>query len=215
MILSSTLIHKALDEDRLIIDPEPKPRVPTIGIDHCPYDTHSVDLTLAPEISIPQPGPFAYDLTQAGLAKFLSRNSTKHIIEPKNPYQLEHNQFILGITKETVGLPILQQYDTCLAARIEGKSSRARCGLLIHFTAPTVHPGWYGPLTLEIINLGASPILLNVGMPIAQLIVEEVSGLPAAPNPSQFQRQITPEGVAALHGHQAKRSMTVGPAGRN
>ncbi len=215
MILSSSRIHTALDERRLIIDPEPKPRVPTIGNKHCPYDTHSVDLTFAPEISIPESGAFNYDPTLTGLPGFISKISTKHTIKPSNPFRLEPNKFILGITKETVGLPILQQYDTCLAARIEGKSSRARCGLLIHFTAPTVHPGWHGPLTLEIINLGASPILLNVGMPIAQLIVEEVSGLPAAPNPSQFQRQITPEGVATRHGHQAKRSMTVGPAGRN
>ena len=99
------------------------------------------------------------------------------------------------MTRESVNLPILPQHDTCLAARIEGKSSRARCGLLIHFTAPTVHPGWDGPLTLEMINLGASPILLSIGMPIAQLIIEEVRGLPAANNPSQFQRQTTPEGV--------------------
>ncbi len=203
MILSSARVHAALDEGRLIIDPEPSPRVPTIGTDHCPYDTHSVDLTLGPEISVPQSGPFSYNLTLAGLATFLSKNSVKHVIEPGKPFQLERNQFILGITRETVGLPILKQYDKCLAARIEGKSSRARCGLLIHFTAPTVHPGWRGPLALEIINLGASPILLSVGMSIAQLIVEEVDGLPAAMNPSQFQGQTTPEGVALVNGHVA------------
>jgi dCTP deaminase len=205
MILSSARLHAALDEGRLIIAPEPTPRIPIIATEHCPYDTHSVDLTLAPEISIPEAGPFAYDLTQAGLAAFLSKNSKKHRIEPANPFQLERNQFILAMTRETVGLPILPQYPTCLAARIEGKSSRARCGLLIHFTAPTVHPGWQGPLTLEVINLGPSTILLSVGMAIAQLIVEEVGGLPAAPNPSQFQGQTTPEGVPSLNGHAAGR----------
>ena len=81
-----------------------------------------------------------------------------------------------------------------LAARIEGKSSRARCGLLVHFTAPTVHPGFFGTLTLEMINLGPSPIALVPGMPIAQLIVEEVKGIPVE-NPSQFQGQSAPEGV--------------------
>ena len=72
-------------------------------------------------------------------------------------------------------------------------SSRARIGLLIHFTAPTVHPGWSGPLTLEMINLGPARILLRPEMPIAQLIVEEVKGLPFE-NSSQFQNQSTPAG---------------------
>jgi dCTP deaminase len=205
MILSSARIHSALDTGRLIISPEPSPRLPTIGGEHCPYDTHSVDLTLAPEISIPQSGPYNYDLTQPGLAGFISKNAKKHTITPDLPYQLKTGTFILGMTREAVVLPILQQYETCLAARIEGKSSRARCGLLIHFTAPTVHPGWDGPLTLEIINLGASPILLSVGMAIAQLIVEEVDGLPAASNPSQFQGQKTPEGLALVNGHSGSR----------
>ena len=194
-------MHKALDEGRLVIAPEPLPRFPSIGGSHCPYDTHSVDLTLAREISIPQPGSPSYDLTEPGLAATLSRLSEQRLIQQGEPYKLERNQFILGMTRERIALPIIPGAKTCLAARIEGKSSRARCGLLIHFTAPTVHPGWDGPLTLEIINLGPSPILLSPDMPIAQLIVEEVKGLPAALNPSQFQGQATPEGLAAVNGH--------------
>ena len=58
MILSSARLHAALDEGRLIIAPEPTPRIPTIATEHCPYDTHSVDLTLAPEISIPEAWAF-------------------------------------------------------------------------------------------------------------------------------------------------------------
>lgn len=80
------------------------------------------------------------------------------------------------------------------AARIKGKSSRARCGLLIHFTAPTVHPGFEGRLVLEIINLGPSPILLTPGMYIAQLIVEEVKGIPNDEHPSEFQGQLSATG---------------------
>ena len=68
-------------------------------------------------------------------------------------------------------------------------------GLLIHFTAPTVHPGFQGTLTLEMINLGPTSIVLQRGMPIAQLIVEEVKGLPRS-NPSQFQGQTNPEGTS-------------------
>jgi dCTP deaminase len=193
MILSNVEVHRALDEGRLRLDPEPLPRVPGVG-KYCPYDTHSVDLSLAPEISIPRGGTFVYDVTQPGvLAEQIARNSDKRRIETDTPYKLERNTFILAMTRETVGLPIRDGSGGCLAARIEGKSSRARLGVLVHFTAPTVHPGWEGPLTLEIINLGPSPILLVPGMAIAQLIVDEVRGCPVR-NPSQFQGQTAPEG---------------------
>ena len=85
----------------------------------------------------------------------------------------------------------------CLAARVEGKSSRARFGLLVHFTAPTVHAGFGrpSPLTLEMMNLGTASITLYEGMRICQLIIEEVRGAPAS-NPSDFDNQRTPAGQA-------------------
>ena len=155
MILSNSELHRALDEKRLIIDPEPVPRVPTLG-KHCPYDTHSVDLTLGGELSIPQRDlPFTYDLSQPqNLSKFLSLYSEKKLISEKTPFKLEHGQFVLGRTRERVYLPIPDEGECCLAARIEGKSSRARMGLLVHLTAPTVHAGFEGTLALEMINLG-------------------------------------------------------------
>ncbi len=164
---------------------------------HCPYDTHAVDLRLGDEISVPRPGTYAYDHTQpANLSEHLSRNSTTHKISELTPFKMEHGQFVLGMTYERVCLPIKAEFDTCLAARIEGKSSRARTGLLIHFTAPTVHPGFAGRLVLEMINLGACPILLTPMMYIAQLIVEEVKGIPRK-NDSQFQNQMTAVGKPA------------------
>jgi dCTP deaminase len=196
MILSNVEIHKALDDKRLVISPEPEPRYPQIGVEHCPYDTHSVDLRLGEEICVPRPGSYAYDHTQtAKLSDHLSRNSTKYKISAETPFRLVPNQFVLGITHEVIGLPYKLSCETCLAARIEGKSSRARTGLLIHFTAPTVHPG-FGPavLVLEMINLGPCPILLIPGMYIAQLIVEEVKGCPIR-NDSQFQNQMTAAGL--------------------
>lgn len=200
MILSNVELHAALDAGRLIITPEPTPRRPSPGAvgEYCPFDTHAVDLTLGTEITVPDLGTYAYDLMQpTPLATFIRRNSTRHSIAPETYFVLERHQFILAQTRETVGLPIDHpenvRTNTCLAARIEGKSSRARIGLLIHFTAPTVHPNWHGPLTLEMINLGPARILLKPGMPIAQLIVEEVRGLPF-PNDSSFRGQVTPEG---------------------
>lgn len=195
MILSNVEIHKALDERRLVITPAPFPRTPTVASPHCPYDTHSVDLRLASEIVVPIQGSFTYDVTRTGLASTIQRNSERHLLKPNQPYQLEPQTFILARTIERVELPILANCETCLAARIEGKSSRARVGLLVHFTAPTVHPGFKGTLTLEMINLGANPVLLVPEMAIAQLIIEEVKGCPNL-NPSQFQGQSTPEGTS-------------------
>jgi len=194
MILSNVEIHKALDEGRLVIEPEPTPRYKEVGVKYCPYDTHTVDLRLTNEITIPTKGAYAYDFMASGkVADLIAQNSEKRTLIPDQPYRLEINKFILAQTLETIKLPI-DKGSPYLAARIEGKSSRARCGLLVHFTAPTVHPEWEGQLTLEIINLGKTPFLLHSRMPIAQLIVEQVYG-ELKSNLSQFQGQATPEGT--------------------
>ncbi|MBA7484313.1 dCTP deaminase [subsurface metagenome] len=195
MILSNREIHKALDDGRLIIDPEPKPRIKGLRDKYCPYDSHTVDLKLGNEIKIPELESATIDFTAPGkIANLIARNSKQHILEEDRPFALEPGKFILAQTLEAITLPI-DKGPPYLAARIEGKSSRARCGLLIHFTAPTVHPGWSGPLTLEIINLGQAKLNLHLGMPIAQLIIEQVVG-EIESNPSQFQNQSTPEGKA-------------------
>lgn len=175
----------------------PREPDPTDPSQYCPYDTHSVDLSLGDEIVVPLSGTYTFDLSgEEPLSTFLSRNSRRIRIQRETPYLLEPRTFILARTSEHVELPIEHEHnkETCLAARIEGKSSRARIGLLVHFTAPTVHPGWAGTLTLEMINLGPTSILLRPGMPIAQLIVEEVRGIPRS-NPSQFHGQASPEGA--------------------
>jgi dCTP deaminase len=194
MILSNREIHKALDEGRLIIKPEPTPRFKEVGGKYCPYDTHSVDLRLGYEITEPKAGPFAYDFGHAGnIANIIGQNSKRERLDARRPYYLEKGRFILAQTLESIAFP-LDKGPPFLAGRIEGKSSRARCGLLVHFTAPTVHPDWSGPLTLEIINLCEIPFLLHSEMPIAQLIVEQVFG-DISTNPSQFKNQTTPEGL--------------------
>jgi dCTP deaminase len=194
MILSNLEIQKALDEGRLVIEPEPSPRKPEHG-KYCPYDNAtSVDLRLHNEISVPKGGTFAYDLTEPGaISEQIAKNSEKIVLRRDQPYKLERGKFVLGWTLERVELSIKNGLPY-LAARIEGKSSRARCGLLVHFTAPTVHTGWSGRLTLEMINLGPATFLLSPEMPIAQLIVEQVCG-EVMLKPSQFQNQTTPEGL--------------------
>ena len=194
MILSNVEIFRALDDKRLIIRPEPTPRLPTVSQAHSPYDTHSIDLSLGNEITIPGGGQLTYDLTEPGkIADTIKQHSQTIQISELQPFPLRPNCFVLGKTLEWVELPILSDRSTCLAARIEGKSSRARFGILIHFTAPTVHPGFEGTLTLEMINLGPASFMLRPGMPIAQLIVEEVKGCPIKKF-SQFQGQRNPAG---------------------
>jgi dUTPase len=108
------------------------------------------------------------------------------------------------VVHERVEFPIGEE-GRCLAGRVEGKSSYARCGLLIHFTAPTIHAGFSGTITLELCNLGPANISLYPGMPICQLIVEAVEGVPFR-NDSQFQ------GQRAVGGHVpiARREHQVG-----
>ena len=72
-------------------------------------------------------------------------------------------EFVLGRTAEVVELP------DDVVARIEGKSSLGRLGLIVHATAGFVDPGFSGSLTLEITNFNSVPIVLRPGLPIAQL----------------------------------------------
>jgi dCTP deaminase len=197
MILSNLEMQRAMTEGRLVINPQPLPLRPTEG-QKCPYDTHSVNLRLGQELSIPLAGPYSFDLSEGGsLSEFLSRNSEKRSI-PADGYALARSQFVLGITLEYISLPVdhpkNRETSTCLAARIEGRSSIARCGVLVHFTAPTVHPGFEGTLTLEIINLGPTSFILLPGMPIAQLIVEEVKDIPFEKSDRTYVGQTAPEG---------------------
>ena len=146
MILCNTEIQKAIDDRRLIIRPEPLPRRPTEG-QECPYGTHAVDLTLADEISIPKPGTFVIDLTRGGsLAEFLVQSSDRWRIDPVQGFTLDPHRFVLARTREHIELPIFPHPATCLAERIEGKSSRARCGLTCPFHSPDCPPRIQGNL---------------------------------------------------------------------
>ena len=85
------------------------------------------------------------------------------IVEEGRPFLLHPGQFALGSTLETVTIP------DDIVARIEGKSSLARYGLLIHSTAGFVDPGWSGKLTLEFSNVGILGITLRQGMKIGHI----------------------------------------------
>lgn len=195
MILSNVAIQQAMQDGRLEIDPVPIPLRPDGGR-NCPYQTSSVDLRLGSEITFisqTRKVPINVDLTRGQFGAYFQAYAEVRQIHPDQPFVIQPSQFLLAKTLERVHFPILDELQICLAGRIEGKSSYARCGLLVHFTAPTIHSGFNGTITLELANLGPAPICLYPNAPICQLIVEEVQGIPFR-NDSQFQHQSRPGG---------------------
>ena len=109
------------------------------------------------------------------------------------PFILHPGEFVLGSTYEYVGLP------DDIAARLEGKSSLGRLGLLTHSTAGFIDPGFEGHVTLELSNVATLPIKLWPGMKIGQLCFFRLSspadhpyGSAAAGSHYQGQRGPTP-----------------------
>jgi len=91
-------------------------------------------------------------------------NLTEEVVVAEgDPFAIHPGEFVLGRTLEQVRIP------NDVVARIEGKSSLGRLGLIVHATAGFVDPGFEGTLTLEITNLTRVPIKLYAGLPIAQL----------------------------------------------
>jgi dCTP deaminase len=83
--------------------------------------------------------------------------------KPDEPFILHPGEFVLGSTYESVTLP------DDVAARLEGKSSLGRLGLLTHSTAGFIDPGFEGHVTLELSNVATLPIKLWPGMKIGQM----------------------------------------------
>lgn len=84
-------------------------------------------------------------------------------VDPDEPFILHPGEFVLGSTYEQVTLP------DDVAARLEGKSSLGRLGLLTHSTAGFIDPGFSGHVTLELSNMATLPIKLWPGSKIGQL----------------------------------------------
>ena len=90
-------------------------------------------------------------------------------ISPEEPFVIHPGSFCLGSTLETITIP------NDIVARVDGKSSLGRLGLLVHATAGYVDPGWTGKLTLELSNQSQMPIALYYGMRIAQISFIEMT----------------------------------------
>src|ERR1041384_6841457 len=125
----------------------------------------SVDVLLGPDFKI-QLRP-ELDLDQPGIVIDPREDCSDYFADVHVPqgseYILFPGDFVLGCTHEVVGL------GSNITARIEGKSSLGRIGLVIHATAGFIDPGFEGQITLELSNVGTMPIVLIPGMKIGQL----------------------------------------------
>lgn len=100
-------------------------------------------------------------------------------VEENKPFVLQPGQFILASTLEEVELP------DDIGARIEGRSSWGRLGIIVHSTAGYIDPGFKGKITLEMSNIGMLPVLLYPGMRICQLSFEKLSSPAQKPYPQK------------------------------
>lgn len=149
MILSDKTIKEELQAGRIVIDP--------LG-DNC-VQPSSVDLHIDSLFRVFR------NHSQRVIDVKMPQEDLTELVEIKegDSFILHPGEFALGSTLERVALP------NDLVARLEGKSSLGRLGLLIHSTAGFVDAGWDGNLTLELSNVANLPITLYPGMKIGQI----------------------------------------------
>ncbi|MCU0257876.1 MAG: dCTP deaminase [Solirubrobacteraceae bacterium] len=148
-VLSDGTIRRLVEEGRIVIEPW----------DPAMVQPASVDLRLGNSFRVFHNHRIgAIDLADP------PRQLTEHVeIADDETFVIHPGEFVLGRTEERVQIP------DNVVARIEGKSSLGRLGLIVHATAGFVDPGFAGTLTLEITNLTRVPIILRPKKPIAQL----------------------------------------------
>ena len=149
MVLSDRTIKRLLAEDRIGIEPYDgallQPSSVDVRVDRYFRVFHNARY---PYIDVREPQE---DLTE--------------LVEVENgtPFILHPGEFVLGSTLERIRLP------DDLVARLEGKSSLGRLGLLIHSTAGFIDPGWDGHVTLELSNVANLPVTIYPEMKIGQI----------------------------------------------
>jgi dCTP deaminase len=112
-------------------------------------------------------------------------------IEEGKSFVVQPGEFVLGVTLEKIKLA------DDLVARVEGRSSLGRLGIIIHSTAGFIDAGFEGTITLEITNINRMPVALYPGMRVCQLAFEQMTSPAEVPyqkkKSSKYQGQIYPE----------------------
>jgi dCTP deaminase len=161
VVLSDRTIRRLLGEGRIEIDP----------LDESLIQPSSVDVRVDRYFRVFHNNRYPFidvKLPQDELTELVE-------VQGDQPFVLHPGEFVLGSTLERVRLP------DDLVARLEGKSSLGRLGLLIHSTAGFIDPGWNGHVTLELSNVANLPITIYHGMKIGQLSFVQMTEPAAVP----------------------------------
>jgi dCTP deaminase len=161
VVLSDRTIARLIDEGRIVIDPYDdallQPSSVDVRVDRFFRVFHNARY---PYIDVKEPQEELTELVEIG---------------DEQPFILHPGEFVLGSTLERVALP------DDLVARLEGKSSLGRLGLLIHSTAGFIDPGFDGHVTLELSNVANLPITIYHAMKIGQISFVQLSEPAAKP----------------------------------
>lgn len=183
MILSDRDIKKLIGEGKIVVT--------SPGMDHeANIHASSMDMRLGKYFKVyehakhPILDPLKQD-TFKDLTKLIE------ITDPATPFIVHPGDFVLGVTIEKIKLP------DNMVARVEGRSSLGRLGIIVHSTAGFIDAGFEGTITLEITNINRMPVALYPGMRVCQLAFEEMSSPADIPynkkGTSKYQNQELPE----------------------
>ncbi len=157
-------IIRALDEQRIQIDPRPD--------DH-KISGVSIDLSLGDRFRVFSSHQTPYidlsgsrDEVNQAVERVMS---DEIVITPEQRFVLHPGELALGITCESITLP------DDLVGWLDGRSSLARLGLMVHVTAHRIDPGWSGNIVLEFFNSGKLPLALQPGMAIGAMSFETLT----------------------------------------
>ena len=158
-------IIKSLDEGHISITPRP---------DNAKISGVSVDLRLGHQFRVFSSHTIPYiDLsgTKESVNKAVEKVMGDEIyVSDEETFVLHPGELALGITLESISLP------DDLVGWLDGRSSLARLGLMVHVTAHRIDPGWDGNIVLEFFNSGKLPLALRPGMGIGAMSFETMSG---------------------------------------
>mgnify|MGYP003330655449 CR=1 FL=1 len=154
-ILTKDEILKEINAGRIVIDP----------FDAASVGPASVDFHLGNTFRVFRRSTQAFDVGED-----VNFDEITKVIEVEDSISLLPGESIHGITTESLKLPD----DLC--GWIQGRSTLARLGLLVHITANFIHPGMEGKQVLEMTNAGPIALNIKVGIPICQIIFEETKG---------------------------------------
>jgi dCTP deaminase len=168
MKLSDVDIRKALDAGTLAIEPLPDE-------DH--FGSFSVDLRLGSQFRVfdHSQHPFVDLASPDSVYRMSDKLMRDVVVSDGESFYLHPGELALGVTRERVRLP------DHIAGWLDGRSSLARLGLMVHITAHTIDPGWDGRITLEFFNSGRFPLALRPDMRICALSFELLSSPTSKP----------------------------------